>query len=159
MIIREVKEVFLRKSSFTLSADTNAYTPDGMNLRSLSHNRIVGVLVAEQYEDKSPNKVVIRTCFFRILCIIKAIEAVGNPDTAKVLFEIEAEYDVGFDADSELEVEELEAFSSDDVISNAAWPYWKEHVSSLCSKAGLILPQIPAAQKNAILKITSKQLL
>lgn len=157
MILKEVKDVFLRKSSLTFDPDINIYMLDNIDLKFLYLNRIVSVQVAQQYEDETLTKIERYACFFRLLCSIKAIEADKDPDTAKIFFEIEAQHDVVFDADSQVEIEELEAFSSDDVINNAAWPYWKEHISSLCSKAGLSPLQVPPAQKNEPLKITSKR--
>lgn len=157
MILKEVKDVLLRKSSLTFKPDTNIYMLEGIDLKFLSLNRVVSIQVAEQYEDEALTKIKRHACFFRLLCSIKAIEADKDPDTDDVIFEIEAQHDVVFDADAQVEVEELEAFSSDDIINNAAWPYWKEHVTSLCSKAGLNPLQIPPPQKNEPIKITSKR--
>lgn len=157
MIIQEVKDVLLRKSFFTFHPDTNIFMLDGIDLNFLSLNRILSVQVVQQYEDEELIKLKRHACLFRLLCSIKAIEADTPPDTAKTFFEIEAELDVIFDADSQVEVEELEEFSSNDIINHAAWPYWKEHVSSLCSKAGLNPLQVPPPQKNEPLKITAKR--
>lgn len=157
MIIKEVKDVLLRKSTLTFDPDINIFMLDGVDFNFLTLNQIISVQVAQQYEDETLSKINRYACFFRLLCSIKAVESDQDPDTAKILFEIEAQHDVVFDADSQVEVGELEEFSSDDIINNAAWPYWKEHVTSLCSKAGLRPLQVPPLQKNEPLKITSKR--
>ena len=157
MILREVKDVLLRKSSLTFDADTNIFMLEGMDLTLHSNNRIVSVQVAEKYEDEELTKISRCACLFRLQCSIRATEAGQDPETSKVLFEIEAQHDVVFDSDSVVTIEEIEKFSADDIISNAAWPYWKEHVTSLCSKAGLSPLQVPSAQKNDPIKITAKR--
>ncbi|EKK5426543.1 TPA: protein-export chaperone SecB [Enterobacter hormaechei] len=156
MIQREVKDVFLRKSSLSFDKDINIFILDGMELTIQSFNQVISVQVAQEYEDDTLAKVKRYACLFRLQCGIRALEA-SMQDSGKVLFEIEAEHDAVFDADSPVEVHELEAFSGDDLINNAVWPYWKEHVASLCSKAGLSPLQLPPAQKNEPLKITSKR--
>ena len=150
MILREVKDVLLRKSSLTFDADTNIFMLEGMDLTLHSNNRIVSV-----HEELT--KISRCACLFRLQCSIRATEAGQDPETSKVLFEIEAQHDVVFDSDSVVTIEEIEKFSADDIINNAAWPYWKEHVTSLCSKAGLSPLQVPSAQKNDPIKITAKR--
>lgn len=154
MILKEVKDVLLRKSSLTFSPDINIFMLDGLELTLQSYNQVLSVQVAQQYEDDSLTTVNRYACLFRLECGIRAFDA-QDEQTERVFFEIEAQHDVIFDADAPVEINELESFSSEDIINAAVWPYWKEHVASLCSKAGLSPLQLPPAQKNEPLKIQS----
>ncbi|HIH5777412.1 TPA: hypothetical protein ACYSI4_002164 [Citrobacter werkmanii] len=157
MILKEAKDVFLRKSSLSFNQDVNIFMLDGKELTLHAYNRVVSVQVAHQYEDENLTKIKRYACLFRLQCGIKAIDEQHESDDEKVLFEIDAQHDVVFDADSPVTVEELEEFSADESINNAAWPYWKEHVASMCGKAGLNPLQLPPPQKNEPIKITSKR--
>lgn len=156
MIQKEVKDVLLRKSSLSFDPDINIFMLDGLELTIQSFNQVLSVQVAQEYEDDTLAKVKRYACLFRLQCGIRALDA-KDEQSQRPLFEIEVEHDVVFDADSPVEITELEAFSADDIINSAVWPYWKEHVASLCSKAGLSPLQLPPAQKNEPIKITAKR--
>lgn len=138
--------------------DVNVLQMDGLEFAQQNYNTITGVQVVEVFEKQDQEKPSLYKCFFRLRTGVRLVKNPGEKDE-KVYFEIVAEHDAVFNATETITQEILEEFSASDEISNSVWPYWKEHVNSLCSKAGLSTLVIPPPKKNKAVKITgSKQL-
>ncbi|MEM6050488.1 hypothetical protein AAH450_07880 [Erwinia sp. P7711] len=147
------QDVFLRKSSLSFHNDVNILQMNGLQLTQQAYNKVTGVQVVEVFRDEKRLEVKSYACFFRLQCGIRLLDQAEQTDE-KVFFEILVEHDVVFDSLHQLEIKQLEDFSSSDKITNAAWPYWKEHVASMCSKVGLNSLIVPPPQKNDPIKIT-----
>jgi len=158
MIEPNVKDIFLRKSILSLNKDLNILQMNGLEFEQQAYNKIASVQVVEIFDDEDRTKVLHHDCFYRLQCGIRLVKSQNDSDTEpSVYFEIQAEYDIVFGATGPVEIEELESFSSSDVISIAAWPYWKEHVASLCSKAGMNALAVQPPNPNEPIKITGKR--
>jgi len=158
MIDKSVKDIYLRKSSMSFNDDINVMQMDGLEFTQQNYNTITGVQVVEVFEKENLESPSFYKCFFRLRTGVRLVKNPGEKDE-RVYFEIVAEHDAVFNAQEKITQETLEEFSGSDEISNSIWPYWKEHVSSLCSKAGLSTLILPPPKKNKRVKITgSKEL-
>lgn len=142
----------------TFNDDTNILQMNGIEFNQQNYNKIIGVQVVEVFDNAENESPSLYKCFFRLQTGVRLITK-SNQEDQKVMFEIVAEHDAVFESKDRIDESILEKFSESEEISNSIWPYWKEHVSSICSKAGISPLNIPAPKKNKPIKITgSKQL-
>lgn len=149
MINSSPKDVLLRQSHVTFDESVNVIQMNDMVLTQQSFNTLSAIQVVEIFDDEDKKHLKKNVIFFRVSCGIRLVDS----DTSKgdkTLFEIRAEHDVSFEADGKLTKEELETFSSSDLIINETWPYWKEHVKSLSQKAGIQNLTVPNPKQSKL---------
>lgn len=156
MINKSIKDVYLRKSEMTFDNEVNVLQMDGMELAQQNYNAIVGVQVVEVFQKDNLEKPYMFKCFYRVRTGVRLVKDAGK-ETQRVYFEIVAEHDAVYESDDDVTQDILEEFSASDEISNSIWPYWKEHVASLCSKAGLSVLATPPPKRTRPLKLNGSR--
>ena len=136
-----ISEVHAREITFKIADDENFISISKIKKSKQSYSSMVKIEeVAIASEDGSIKRY--HYIFTYAVGIRLIREEENEVENASSLVIVEAEFDACYLSLQEVSKEQLDAFSQNNVGYNV-WPYWRELVQSLCSRAGLAPIRVP----------------